>query len=212
MSCVNIKKSNIKLYNNIDPRYNFTIKDSNEFNTDILPLFLKKNWKNNKQRNQINTKYPMITRCWAQRYENCIDPNLATSMDKYGFNIVDNIDNVNSKNDKICANSEFDTYDSVDSEISWLDDNSFIPRKINNEVFYDMPYVNKITHPIYDINASKQNRPSEGKIKICTDPYECIEGFTNKKDHFNGNNDTNTFIVQVLIILCILLFINNGVC
>jgi hypothetical protein len=187
MSCANIKDNNIKLYNNTDPRYNFTIKDSDEFNTDILPLFLKKTCKNKKEQEKIHTEYPMITRCWGQRYENCIEPDMTTRMDKYGFNIVDNIDNDNSKNNKVCASCEFNTYDNVDHEISWINDNVFTPRKINNKVFYDMPYVSKITHPIYDINLSEQNRPTKGTRKICTYPFECIEGFGNKNHCYNNS-------------------------
>src|SRR5579872_2220683 len=73
MSYKNEKGKLIK-YNNYDPRYNLTIRDSDEFNTEIYPFQIKKDCdKACTLKYELDTIYPPITRCWSQAYEHCFD-------------------------------------------------------------------------------------------------------------------------------------------
>lgn len=132
-----LKKSKIIDYRSDDPRFNLTIKNSNQFNETIYPFHIKKTCDCNFMK-KLEETYPPITRCWAERYENCVD--------------------LMSLHDQGCEICKINLYDNARSTISWdIDSESldgFYPAKLDNNNFYDQTRISKITNPMINIDRS----------------------------------------------------------
>lgn len=68
MSQIKIDRSAAISYDKKDPRYNLTIEDSNEYIKNIYPLHFKKKCIKD---HDIKYDFPLLYRCWGERYENC---------------------------------------------------------------------------------------------------------------------------------------------
>lgn len=135
-------------YNDNDPRYGFTIKDSYEYNESINPIGLNRSC-NDKCNflKEIEAKYPPITRCWGERYENCVDINTVHDIkcerckdNTYcpdGPTILINASISNETRSRISDKKDIDKH--------------FKPRVLNNRTFYDKSRINK-----YDINRAEK--------------------------------------------------------
>lgn len=71
-----LNRNKITTYNDKDPRYTFTIQDSNEYNTSILPF----RFTSHCTERVIPTDPTLFTSCDSQRYEHCVHNSLD---DKY---------------------------------------------------------------------------------------------------------------------------------
>lgn len=59
-------------YDRRDPRFGFTIEDSDEYTRNIYPLHFKKKCHNSQEFDDLmKYDWPVISRCWGERYENC---------------------------------------------------------------------------------------------------------------------------------------------
>lgn len=84
-----LRKEKVSFYSNNDPRYNFTIMDSNEYNKSIPPFGIREICK---KRNRSHNP-TLVADCASQRYEHCVsDPleNVDTRCDTefYKFPII----------------------------------------------------------------------------------------------------------------------------
>ena len=68
MSQIKIDRSAVISYDKKDPRYNLTIEDSDEYIKNIYPLHFKKKCIKDYD---IKYDFPLLYRCWGERYENC---------------------------------------------------------------------------------------------------------------------------------------------
>lgn len=74
-----IDSSDLISYDNLDPRYNLNIEDSDEYTKNIYPLHFSKKCHDSKDfENLVKYDFPLVSRCWGERYENC------AVMKKYG--------------------------------------------------------------------------------------------------------------------------------
>lgn len=120
-----------------DPRFGFTIKDSDEFNETIRPLQIEKKCNRScKLRDQLNKSIPMINRCWGQRYENCVD--------------------INTMHNEKCLECDYNvrSVSVIDpEELDWTDEEPQF-KKLNNNVIYDQTRISKVLHPDIVVNNS----------------------------------------------------------
>lgn len=132
-----LKKSKIIDYRSDDPRFGFTIKNSNEFNETIYPFHIKKTC-NCEFMKKLEETYPPITRCWAERYENCID--------------------IMALHDQGCEICKINLYPDATATIGWdVDSESFdkfTPKKQDVNNFYDQSRISKILNPSLEIDRS----------------------------------------------------------
>lgn len=69
---VMIDKSSVIKYDNKDPRYRFTIEDSDEYTKNIYPMHMKEACNTSKSYADFaEYEFPLISRCWGERYEHC---------------------------------------------------------------------------------------------------------------------------------------------
>jgi len=84
---VRIDRSRLISYDETDPRYNQNIEDSDEYTRNIYPLHFSKRCHNSEEyENMVKYDYPLVSRCWGERYEHC------AAMKKYGKNCNQNSD------------------------------------------------------------------------------------------------------------------------
>lgn len=130
----NMNRYKIKEYSDRDPRYNFTIEDSDEYTKNIYPLLLKKKCNNTKEFEEyLRNRYPPIARCWGERYENCADLSNIYPTESY------------KRHGKACACSRcrMGVYTDVESTVTWEDLKDFNPKKLNKNNFYDQGWIRK---------------------------------------------------------------------
>lgn len=125
-----INKYRFRRYNVNDPRYSFTISDSDEYNTNIYPSphYYRTPCKaNGKCSHVIDSIYPSIARCWGERYENCADLLTFTNDDTHRYNYMF----------RSCTypDKRVNNYD--EAKESSKSNRLFIPKKLNNKVMYD---------------------------------------------------------------------------
>jgi hypothetical protein len=78
---VRVDRARIISYDDSDPRYDLNIEDSDEYTRNIYPLHFSKKCHDSKEyENLIKYDYPLVSRCWGERYEHC------AVMKKYGKN------------------------------------------------------------------------------------------------------------------------------
>jgi hypothetical protein len=78
---VRVDRAQIKSYDDSDPRYSLNIEDSYEYTRNIYPLHFSKRCHDSKEyENLVKYDYPLVSRCWGERYEHC------AAMKKYGEN------------------------------------------------------------------------------------------------------------------------------
>jgi len=83
---VKIDRSRVISYDDSDPRYNLNIEDSDELVRNIYPLhFSKKCHDSDEYENLVEYEYPLISRCWGERYENCAKMN-RQGLNRQGLN------------------------------------------------------------------------------------------------------------------------------
>ena len=69
---VMIDKSAIIKYDDKDPRYRFTIEDSDEYTKNIYPMHMREACNTSKSYADFaEYEFPLISRCWGERYEHC---------------------------------------------------------------------------------------------------------------------------------------------
>lgn len=158
-----IDESKIINYNDDDPRYGFTIKDSDEYNERIYPIGLKRECSDKCRFMQsIKDKYPQVTRCWGERYENCVDiytmHNLYCKRCKEKLYDPDSptIDN----NPAISRN----TRSSISNEKDFL--KNFAPKSMNNNIFYDKSWINKHNLNMENIETFDRNPTSHDMLIV----------------------------------------------
>lgn len=159
-----LHKSKITSYYENDPRYSFTIKDSDEYNTPALPF-------NIRQKYTIHDRsFDPILRagCDGQRYEHCVQDPFD---DKY-----------------ISCDTQFTTqFDDVPSD---FEASRFVPKKMNNNTFYSDTRISKLENPhvvidyspdtpelTYDVNRSdiKKSNNSDNRIEKMTNNSDILE-------------------------------------
>jgi len=176
-----IDDSKIINYNDDDPRYGFTIKDSDEYNESIYPIGLKRDCTDKCIFMQaIKDKYPLVTRCWGERYENCID--IYTMHDLYCKRCKEKVYNPDSPTFDDNPTISRNTRSSISNDKNIL--RNFTPKNINNNTFYDKSWINK-----YDINT------------------ESIENF----NHTDTSPDTLIMIylfISIIIVIMVYKFVN----
>jgi hypothetical protein len=140
MNLTALNDHKIKDYNNLDPRYNLTIGDSSEYNKEIMPFQLKKVCHKDGEvcdvRKMLDIKYPPISRCWAQRYENCIS--------------VDQIDQMHKET---CTECHIEVQKPEDIK-EWRNIKGMRTKNINNNTFYDQHRISRINHPNITVDRS----------------------------------------------------------
>ena len=162
-----LSKDKIKLYHDKDPRYNFTIEDSDEFNTPVLPFYIR-------QKYRVNTRSldPMLRGgCEGQRYEHCVSDPFD---DKY-----------------ITCDTQFTTpFEDVRSFPPYCNRDMIktTPKKLNKNSFYTGTYIYKPENPTVVIDYSpdtpkKTNNVDRSVVK------KANEHFSGSMSADNGNND-----------------------
>ena len=161
-------------YNNRDPRYNFTIEDSTQYNKNIYPFHIKK--KCSESYNKYKEQHPEISKCWGQGYEHCAastKEQCSKIMKPYNNEGINDNSEYDSDRCKInryfkrngkrglkkflseleycgCPKCEMDLYDDVDETITWKDQEKltdFVPKKLNNSNFIDRLTILKDSNP-----------------------------------------------------------------
>ncbi len=185
-----LKKSKIIDYRSDDPRYGFTIKNSNEFNETIYPFHIKKTCDCDFMK-KLEETYPPITRCWAERYENCID--------------------IMALHDQGCETCKINLYDNTKSTIGWDIDSTFLdgfnPKKQDDNNFYDQTRISTVLNPELKIDRSPDITQFNENKKI--------EHYDDDEDDKNKNGDNKKFFIMTnkekavvfFIILAIIVFI-----
>lgn len=178
-----LKKSKIIDYRSDDPRFGFTIKNSNEFNETIYPFHIKKTC-DCKFMEKLKEMYPPVTRCWAERYENCVD--------------------LQALHDEGCEICKINVYDNAKSTIGWdiasesLD--GFNPKKLDDNNFYDQTQISTILNPEIEIDRSPDIGPFEMNKNKTIEHYENAE--------IQSEPITkNSKILIILIILALIIFL-----
>lgn len=76
---VRVDRARIISLDDSDPRYNLNIEDSDEYTRNIYPLhFSKRCHKSKEYQDMVKYDFPLVSRCWGERYEHC------AVMKKYG--------------------------------------------------------------------------------------------------------------------------------
>lgn len=131
-----LRENKIISYSNNDPRYNFVIKDSIEYNTSIPPFDIKQICKKN-PRSKMSS---LNVSCDGQRYEHCVHDIFD---DKY-----------------MLCNTTFG--EKFNNNIP----NKFIPKKLNNNTFYSDTWISKLANPDLEIDDRPDiNGVSRSKVK-----------------------------------------------
>lgn len=69
---IRIDSSAVIQYDRRDPRFGLTIEDSDEYTKNIYPLHFRKRCNDSQEYDHmVKYDWPMISRCWGERYENC---------------------------------------------------------------------------------------------------------------------------------------------
>lgn len=175
-----INRHKIRRYNLDDPRYNFTIGDSDKYNATIYPLHMEKKCNNTEKFNNfVKNEYPPISRCWSQGYENCsvLKPPCR---------------------DCQCSKCILNIYDDPGSTVTWKTRSDFNPKNLSPNIFYDKMRINKTTHANLNIDrspdtciksgnhVSKHNAKYIGRVNSKSHGDNTIEHYNNKHKH-NSN-------------------------
>ena len=173
-----LKKSKIIDYRSDDPRFNFTIKNSDEFNETIYPFHIKKTCDCEFMK-KLKETYPPVTRCWAERYENCVD--------------------LMALHDAGCKICKIVLYDDAKSTSGWdVDSESldgFEPKNQKDNDFYDQTRISTVLNPTLQIDRS----PDIGEFV-----NKKIEHFDNQTLIFTNKEKALIFFVILVIIVFII--------
>jgi hypothetical protein len=202
-------------YNDNDPRYGFTIKDSDEFNTEIRPFQIKKictdpcngAW----QRESLPLATGTLVRvplCWEQRYENCIDPGPQTELELLPDMITgwdsgpDQLMNRSTrtkyykKDQNNCSGCKIQLYGSAQATLDWQSLKDFNPKQLKPNSFYDQTRISTIMHPDIVVDTSPDTSRSPNLNPMNNKKEPSIEWFAEEStDHL------------LLVLLCVSLFI-----
>ncbi|VBB18851.1 hypothetical protein YASMINEVIRUS_1383 [Yasminevirus sp. GU-2018] len=132
-----LRKDKVTSYNNNDPRYGFTIMDSDEYNRSIPPFRIREVCQTRMRPNNFNfgtgsqIGANLVSDCSGQRYENCVP---------------DPLENIDTK----CETKfrlKVPTKRSVRSR-------NFTPKKLNINSFYSDTRVSRMHNPGLEIDYS----------------------------------------------------------
>jgi hypothetical protein len=198
--CINLDDNKLKKYIDKDPRYNFTIEDSDQFNKTIYPLHIKKVCKKN---NKLDASFPRLTRCWGERYENCIDPKIIMESNSPGFNAKFSKSFVEDAATSACTECNIDIYDNL------VTDQPFKYKKQKTNIMYDQTRISKILHPIYDSEERRlMDRDSDMKLRAKSDDFiEHHMNVNHSMPHNPGPTCGNVWPNYTRIVVCVILLI-----
>ena len=186
-----LKESKMVTHRSDDPRFNFTIKNSNQFNETIYPFHIKKTC-DCAFLKKLEDTYPPVTRCWAERYENCID--------------------IMALHDLGCEICRINLYEDTRSTIGWDTESEsltgFQPVKQDQNNFYDQSRFSVIQYPGLEIERS----PDIGGLNVnlnlnlgLRDSDKKVENFSDQSLHDNDIQciDGTRILIFISVILLI---------
>jgi hypothetical protein len=162
-----LQKEKVTKYADSDPRYNFTIMDTIEYNTPIQPF----RFKTRCEKNIVSRNNELNVGCDSQRYENCVQRDNENAYIRCELDFLDYGSNAGAN---------------IEARIT----DTFIPKKQQKNSFYSKTRLSKLDNPCLtidnapDVNVNlspsyNYNKITNGHrtIKKATDEPEILENF-----------------------------------